>query len=154
MKRGSDVVVPAAPDRSHHSARMARVGGKDTAPELLVRSAAHLAGLRFRLHRKGLPGTPDLVFPSRKIAVFVHGCFWHRHPGCRRATVPRSRVEYWQAKFMRNVARDKQAKKCLEQLGWKVITIWECEARDRDKLSERLHEITETPTTTQQCYRK
>jgi DNA mismatch endonuclease (patch repair protein) len=124
---------------------MARVAHKDSAPELLVRKAAHQIGLRFRLHRKDLPGTPDVIFPSRRVAVFVHGCFWHRHRGCRRATEPQARADYWRAKFQRNVARDREAKDALEKLGWHVITIWECEIYDPEKLAERLEEISSQP---------
>jgi DNA mismatch endonuclease (patch repair protein) len=113
-------------DKEARSALMARIRGKHTKPELVVRRMAHEMGLRFRLHRKDLPGTPDLVFPSRKIAAFIHGCFWHRHPGCSRASGTQSRRDYWQAKFDRNVARDLEVKCRLEALGWKVVTIWEC----------------------------
>src|SRR5687768_10733427 len=100
---------------------MARIGSKHTKPELVVRRAAHAAGLRFRLHRKGLPGRPDLVFPKHKTAVFVHGCFWHRHEGCRRASMPQTRPEFWEAKFRENIERDRRTEKALRALGWRVI---------------------------------
>ncbi|WP_347337737.1 very short patch repair endonuclease [Variibacter gotjawalensis] len=112
---------------------MSRVQGKNTSPEIRVRKAVHAAGLRFRLHRKDLPGTPDLVLPKRGIALFVHGCYWHRHPGCRKATPPSS--EFWAEKFRMNVARDRRVKAQLRKLGWHVITIWECETKDPDRLS-------------------
>lgn len=108
---------------------MARVRSKDTIPELAVRRALHASGLRFRLHRADLPGHPDMVLPGRKMAVFVHGCFWHSHPGCKRARVPATRQEYWVPKLRRNVERDQTATDTLRAAGWRVIVIWECEAR-------------------------
>lgn len=112
---------------------MSRIGGKNTTPEIRVRKAAHALGLRFRLHRKELPGTPDIVFPKRRVVLFVHGCFWHRHPGCRKATAPSS--EFWAKKFASNVQRDRRAAADLKKLGWRVVTIWECETKDPEKLS-------------------
>jgi DNA mismatch endonuclease (patch repair protein) len=103
-----------------------------------VRRAAHAMGLRFRLHRKDLPGTPDLVFPKYKTVVFVHGCFWHRHPGCRKSSTPKSRLEYWQSKFDANVARDARAAIELRQLGWHVATIWECETKEIGDITSKL----------------
>lgn len=120
---------------------MARIRSKDTGPELKVRRATHSLGFRFRLHRKDLPGTPDLVFPKLNIALFVHGCFWHQHPGCRRATVPKTRTEFWDAKLRRNVARDRDARQHLEASGWNVHAIWECECRDDQALKAKLVEI-------------
>lgn len=117
---------------------MARVRGKDTGPEVRVRRIAHGFGLRFRLHRKDLPGKPDLVFPKHSLAVFVHGCFWHRHPGCRRASTPTTRPEFWQAKFDGNVARDRRQQEALETLGWKVLILWECELKDDERLKDVL----------------
>lgn len=113
---------------------MSRVKSRDTGPEIRVRKAAHAMGLRFRLHRKDLPGSPDLVFPGRKVAMFVHGCFWHRHEGCKKATDPKSRTEFWQEKFARNVARDRQNIFDIEALGWRVLVIWQCEATDAIRL--------------------
>lgn len=126
-----DTLTPEA-----RSQNMAKIKGRDTGPELMVRRAAHALGLRFRLHRRDLPGTPDLVFPGRRIALFVHGCFWHRHPGCRMAYMPKSRVEFWQAKFDGNVERDARKQRQLAAVGWKPVVIWECEARDPDQLYE------------------
>ena len=108
------------------SANMARVRGKDTGPELRVRKVAHALGLRFRLHRTDLPGTPDLVIPRHRLAVFVHGCFWHRHEGCTRASTPTTRADFWRAKFAATVERDSRAILNLEQLGWRTLVLWEC----------------------------
>lgn len=113
-------------DRATRSRMMAGIRGKDTKPEIVVRSFLHRAGLRFRLHAK-LPGKPDLVFPKYRAAVFVHGCFWHRHEGCRYATTPASNAIFWQEKFAANVGRDAKVKKMLEEDGWRVLAIWACE---------------------------
>jgi len=117
---------------------MSRVHGKDTTPELAVRSMVHRMGYRFRLHRKDLPGKPDIVLPRHRCVVFVHGCFWHRHKGCKRASTPQSNVEYWERKFRRNVERDRRHRRDLRKLGWRVVVVWECELRDPDKLAVRL----------------
>jgi DNA mismatch endonuclease (patch repair protein) len=128
-----DIVEPA-----RRSQMMSRIRGRDTGPELAVRRAAHALGLRFRLHRRDLPGSPDLVFPGRRKVVFVHGCYWHRHPGCRLAYQPKSNVEFWNAKFERNVARDARVMADLERQGWSALIIWECESRDRATVDARL----------------
>ncbi|MDW9573367.1 DNA mismatch endonuclease Vsr [Sinorhizobium meliloti] len=120
---------------------MSRVRGKNTTPEMRVRKAAHALGFRFRLHRKDLSGCPDLVFPKLKTVVFVHGCFWHRHPGCRKASIPKSRPEYWDAKFAANVQRDARNQSELERLGWSIAVIWECETKDEAALRSRLLRI-------------
>lgn len=120
------------------SEMMAGIKGRDTAPEHAVRRVAHRMGLRFRLHRKDLPGRPDLVFPRHRLAVFVHGCFWHRHEGCRYAYTPKSRVAFWTRKFAENVARDRRNEDALRGLGWRVLTVWECEARDAEAVGMRL----------------
>jgi len=117
---------------------MGRVRGVNTKPEMIVRRLAHAIGLRFRLHRGDLPGTPDLVFPGRRTAIFVHGCFWHRHPGCHRASNPKTRPEFWNAKFERNVARDAKVERLLHDAGWDVLIIWECETRDQLGLEQKL----------------
>ncbi len=119
---------------------MGRVGGKNTKPEILVRKALHSAGFRFRLHRRDLPGRPDIVLPRLKTAVFVHGCFWHRHEGCKLSTNPKTRVEFWQGKFDANVARDRGNEEALSGLGWKVVTIWECQTRNAENLTVLLSE--------------
>lgn len=117
-------------DRATRSRMMSGIRGKDTKPELIVRSFLHRAGLRFRLHAK-LPGKPDLVFPKYRTIVFVHGCFWHRHEGCRYATTPANNAEFWQEKFAANVRRDAKVKLQLEELGWRVLVIWSCELDER-----------------------
>lgn len=111
------------------SAQMALVRSRDTKPELRVRKTLHAAGLRYRLHDRRLPGVPDLVFPSRRIALFVHGCFWHRHPGCKATRLPKSHLNFWKPKLDENVARDARNRAKLETMGWKVMIIWECETR-------------------------
>lgn len=113
---------------------MGRIRGRDTTPELLVRRLAHSLGYRFRLHRRDLPGTPDLVFPGQRKVVFVHGCFWHRHAGCRFAYEPKSNIEFWQRKFASNKERDVRVRGELKLMDWQVLTVWECQTRDLDKL--------------------
>ncbi len=119
------------------SANMSAVRGKNTAPELLLRSMLHRMGYRFRLHRRDLPGTPDIVFPARRGVVFVHGCFWHGHT-CARGVVPSSNVDFWQTKIAKNRERDARAQRRLQKEGWKVLIIWECEMKNRDRLAKRL----------------
>jgi len=117
---------------------MSRVRQSDTSPELRVRKAAHAVGLRFRLHRRDLPGTPDIVFPKLKTVLFVHGCFWHRHPGCSKASIPKTRTEYWTSKFAVNVARDASVAIELEAQGWRVVVLWECETKEQAVIQELL----------------
>lgn len=119
---------------SARSANMAKVRGKNTGPELRVRQTLHAMGYRFRLHRKDLPGRPDIVLPRLRTVVFVHGCYWHRHQGCSRATTPATRREFWQAKFDRTVERDRAQTESLTASGWNVLSVWECETRNRVKL--------------------
>lgn len=109
---------------------MSRIRGYDTTPERTVRSYLHRAGFRFRLHRKDLPGSPDIVLPKWNAVVFVHGCFWHRHAGCRKAYTPKSNTTFWTKKFESNVERDRRKAMELKQLGWRVFAIWECETDD------------------------
>ncbi|AYO02853.1 DNA mismatch endonuclease Vsr [Pseudomonas sp. LTGT-11-2Z] len=109
-----------------------------TKPEIIVRQALHALGLRFRLHRRDLPGSPDIVLPRLRTVVFVHGCFWHRHPACRYATTPKSRQEYWLPKFEANVERDARKEAQLRELGWRVVVIWECETKSLEALEARL----------------
>lgn len=130
-----DTISPEARSRL-----MSRIKGKDTKPEMLVRSAAHRLGLRFRLHGKGLPGRPDLVFPKHRTVVFVHGCFWHRH-GCKLASNPKSRQDYWLPKFERNTRRDAEHRAALEAAGWRVAVIWECEAKQPEGLRATLAQL-------------
>jgi len=117
---------------------MSRVKSKNTSPELRVRSLAHRLGYRFRLHRKDLPGKPDLAFPSRKKVIFVHGCFWHGHDCARGKRIPKSNSEYWITKIKRNLERDINHTRNLKSLGWDVLTIWECETKDTEDLRKRL----------------
>lgn len=126
-------------DAATRSRMMSGIRGKDTRPELIVRSFLHRAGLRFRLHGK-LPGTPDLVLRKYRTVVFVHGCYWHRHKGCRYTTTPASNVAFWQEKFESNVKRDAQAKKTLRKLGWQVRVIWACQIQERNlqNLADRI----------------
>jgi DNA mismatch endonuclease (patch repair protein) len=124
---------------------MSRIRGKDTKPELVVRRLAHALGYRYRLHRKDLPGRPDLVFPGRRKVVFVHGCFWHRHPGCRKASTPSTRREFWETKFAQNVERDARKEAELRAAGWEVLVIWECETRDSAAVAKRLREFLGPP---------
>lgn len=109
------------------SFNMSRIGGRDTSPEVTLRSALHRAGLRFRLHVKDLPGRPDIVLPRRRLVIFVHGCFWHRHPGCRFTTTPATNTEFWKTKFARNVERDADNIAAVRAAGWAVFVAWECE---------------------------
>jgi DNA mismatch endonuclease, patch repair protein len=117
---------------------MRSVGRASTGPELAVRRALHALGYRFRLHRRDLPGTPDVVLPRRKIVIFVHGCFWHRHEGCSKATSPKTRKEFWTTKFAQNVARDRRNETELRNQGWRVLTVWECQTRVRTELDRLL----------------
>lgn len=113
-------------DESTRSRIMASVKAKNTRPELALRKALHALGFRFRLHRKGLPGTPDLVFSKYRAVVFVHGCYWHRHEGCRYASVPATRVDFWNEKFRANVERDRKTLEALAEAGWRTAIVWEC----------------------------
>lgn len=132
----SDVFTP--PERSRV---MARVKGRDTSPEIAVRSLLHRLGYRFRLHRKDLPGKPDVVLPRYRTVVLVHGCFWHQHPGCEAAARPASHTEYWNRKLDANRARDIRNQAELERLGWRVVIVWECETKDSSVLAKRLCEL-------------
>lgn len=117
---------------------MSRIGPKGSKPETLVRRLVHAMGFRFRLHRRDLPGTPDLVFPGRRKVIFVHGCWWHRHDGCSKAAPAKTNIAFWNAKFDRNVTRDRAVQRQLEDRGWLVDTVWECQTRDIAKLAVRL----------------
>lgn len=111
---------------------MSRVKSKNTGIEIQVRSALHKMGYRFRIHRKELPGIPDIVLPKYNTAIFVHGCFWHQHPSCKKATYPKQNPNFWKEKLSRNIKHDKQVEKDLKRLGWNVLTIWECEIKSKD----------------------
>lgn len=120
---------------------MAAIRGRDTSAELQVRRMLHRLGYRFRLHRRDLPGTPDIVLPRYRTVIFVHGCFWHRHPGCRFTTHPRTRSEFWKEKFRQNIDRDRRQLVEIEALGWRVIVVWECELREPGVLADRLDSL-------------
>jgi len=111
------------------SRNMSRIRGKDTKPELHLRSLLHASGFRFRVHHSGLPGRPDIVLPKYKTVIFVHGCFWHRHEGCRYTTTPKTRPDFWAAKFEATLIRDAKKSDQLRSAGWQVVTIWECELK-------------------------
>lgn len=117
---------------------MSRVRGQDTKPELVVRSLAHRMGFRFRLHRRDLPGSPDIVLPRYRRVIFVHGCFWHGHHGCPRSARPSSNVEFWNKKIAGNIKRDRDARRRLRELGWKTLVVWQCEIRDEGRLRAKL----------------
>ena len=125
-------------DRKRRSEMMSAIKGRDTAPEIAVRRAAHRLGLRFRLHRKDLPGRPDLVFPRHRAVIFVHGCFWHRHLECQYAYTPKTRARFWTRKFSQNIARDRRNEEALHLLGWRVLVIWECQTHDPVHLEQCL----------------
>ena len=117
---------------------MSAVRGRDTKPEMIVRRLLHSMNYRYRLHRKDLPGSPDIVFATRRKAIFVHGCFWHRHCGCAKATSPRTRAAFWTEKFDRNVERDRLAERRLADMGWRSLVVWECETCSPEILKRRL----------------
>ncbi|HEY7838642.1 MAG TPA: very short patch repair endonuclease [Terriglobales bacterium] len=127
------------------SRNMARIRSQGTKPELAVRSAAHRAGFRFRLQRRDLPGTPDLVFPRLNTALFVHGCFWHGHPGCLDGRIPKSRRDYWEPKLAGNKRRDAKNQRRLRSIGWRVVVVWECETLDPPKLCLLLRDLIGNP---------
>ena len=127
--------TPVDPVRSRI---MRSVRQRKTKPEMVVRRWLHGRGYRFRTNVKGLPGSPDIAFTKRHKAIFVHGCFWHRHPGCRLASTPKTRTEFWETKFAANVERDRRKVEELERAGWEVLTVWECETRDPETLMPRV----------------
>ncbi|HAW52811.1 MAG TPA: very short patch repair endonuclease [Flavobacteriales bacterium] len=124
--------------KEKRSWNMSLIKGRDTKPEMIVRKMLHRLGYRFRLHRKNLPGTPDIVLPKYNTVIFVHGCFWHRHAGCRYAYKPKSRVNFWQDKIRQNMERDRKVSLQLKELGWQVEIIWECETKNNEKLVQQL----------------
>lgn len=131
----TDTLTPA-----ERSERMSRVRGKNTGPEMIVRRLVHRLGYRYRLHRAGLPGRPDLVFTARRKVIFVHGCFWHRHddPACKLARLPKSRHEFWLPKLERNRARDARVLQELEERGWKSLAVWECQVKESERLENMI----------------
>ena len=124
---------------------MSRIRSKGTKPEMLVRRTLYAMGYRYRLHRKSLPGRPDIVFPGRKKAVLVHGCFWHQHEGCTAARKPKSNTEYWLPKLEENVVRDQNNQYAIRQLGWETLTLWECQLKDAAELKRRLAQFLGRP---------
>lgn len=131
-----------SPER--RSANMARIRSQNTSPELILRKLIHGLGYRFRLHRNDLPGKPDLVFPSRKEVIFVHGCFWHQHRECREGRMPGSRLEYWGPKLRRNRERDALAQSSLKKQGWRYLVVWECELKNITAVLKRVKRFLET----------
>ena len=127
--------------KDKRSWNMSRIKGKDTKPELIVRSLLHKMGYRFRLHKKDLPGKPDIVLPKYKTVIFVHGCYWHRHKGCKYTYNPKTRVDFWQKKFKNNILRDKKNKIDLKKAGWKVFIIWECETSDPATMMSKIQKF-------------
>lgn len=125
--------------KEHRSWNMSKIRGKNTLPEKAVRSLLHQLGYRFRIHRQDLPGSPDIVLPRFRAIIFVHGCFWHRHPGCKYAYTPKSRIDFWLRKFDDNIRRDKQSLQSLRRLGWRVLVVWECQTIDQKTLAKRLN---------------
>ncbi len=136
----NDRTVTDTLSRKERSERMSRIRGKDTKPEMLVRRLVHGMGYRYRLHRRDLPGIPDLVFPRHKKVIFIHGCFWHRHPApaCQLARLPKSRLDFWKPKLESNRRRDVSNEARLRRLGWEVIVVWECEIGDKEQLGNKI----------------
>ncbi|MEW6535545.1 MAG: DNA mismatch endonuclease Vsr [Candidatus Auribacterota bacterium] len=117
---------------------MSKIRSNNTRPEMIVRRLLHSLGFRFRLHRKDLPGKPDIVLPKFMTVIFIHGCFWHRHSGCARCTTPKSNLDYWEQKFQKNIQRDHDNQSALIKAGWNVLVIWECETKDTETLQKNI----------------
>ena len=122
------------------SRNMSAIKSKNTKPEIAVRKLLHSMGYRFRLHRKDLPGSPDIVLPKYKTVIFVHGCFWHRHENCKYASIPKTRKEFWESKFKANVKRDLEIQEKIKNIGWQSVVVWECEIKN-EKIKDKLLEI-------------
>jgi DNA mismatch endonuclease (patch repair protein) len=135
--------MPDILTKSQRHQCISHIRGKNTKPEILVRKGLHARGVRFRLHNKKLPGSPDVVLPKYGVAIMVNGCFWHGHKGCRYATKPKSNVEFWETKIARNRHRDEVTNAHLEALGWRVITVWECELRGKAEAASKLDALAE-----------
>jgi DNA mismatch endonuclease, patch repair protein len=136
--------------KKHRSWNMSRIKSRDTKPEKAVRSALHRLGFRFRLHCKDLPGSPDIVLPKYRTIIFVHGCFWHRHDGCKFSYDPKSRVDFWMKKFQTNINRDKRVRRELDSLDWRSCVIWECETLDPVALEMHLRTILQSSSANSQ----
>ena len=134
----SEVIHKVSEQRSRN---MSAIKSKNTKPEITVRKLLHSMGYRFRLHKKDLPGSPDIVLPKYKTVIFVHGCFWHRHQNCKYASNPKTRREFWEKKFKENIERDKKTQEKLKNLGWKTNIVWECEIKKQDKLIKKLEDF-------------
>ena len=134
----SEVMHKVSEQRSRN---MSAIKSKNTKPEIFVRKLLHSKGYRFRLHKKDLPGSPDIVLPKYKTVIFVHGCFWHRHQNCKYASNPKTRREFWEKKFKENIERDKKTQEKLKNLGWKTKIVWECEIKKQDKLIKKLEDF-------------
>lgn len=130
--------MPDVFSKSKRSEIMSRIGQKDTKPEIVVRKLLHRMGYRYRLHRKDLPGTPDVVLPKYRKIIFVHGCFWHGHKGCSRAALPETNREFWERKIENNKTRDRLTMKELKKLGWKCFVIWQCQIKNLETLERKL----------------
>lgn len=135
--------MPEKLSKLSRSRLMGRVRSKNTVPEIQVRQLLHKLGFRFRLHKKDLPGKPDLVLAKYRMCIFVHGCFWHQHPNCKRASKPTNNAEFWGQKLNKNTMRDKENLSALQKLGWNVFVIWECETKDLIELQQKLRNIFE-----------
>ena len=127
--------------KSERSKNMAAIRSKNSAPEVAVRKLLFSEGFRFRIHDKKLPGKPDIVLKKYRTVIFVHGCFWHQHENCKRANMPKSNLDYWAPKIMRNVVRDKEHSKTLKEKSWQAIVVWECETKDKERLKNKLVEL-------------
>ena len=134
----SEVIHEVSEQRSRN---MSAIKSKNTKPEIIVRKLLHSKGYRFRLHKKDLPGSPDIVLPKYKTVIFVHGCFWHRHQNCKYASNPKTRREFWEKKFKENIERDKKTQEKLKNLGWKTKIVWECEIKKQDKLIKKIEDF-------------
>ena len=131
----SELIHKVSEQRSRN---MSAIKSKNTKPEIKVRKVLHSMGYRFRLHRKDLPGSPDIVLPKYKTVIFVHGCFWHRHENCKYASTPKTRKEFWESKFKANVKRDLEIQEKIKNIGWQSSVIWECELKDIDNLRDKI----------------
>ena len=134
----SEVIHKVSEQRSRN---MSAIKSKNTKPEIAVRRLLHSMGYRFRLHRKDLPGSPDIVLPKYKTVIFVHGCFWHRHENCKYASIPKTRKEFWERKFKANVKRDLEIQEKIKNIGWQSVVVWECELKDSSALKKKLQNI-------------
>ena len=135
------IVITDKLSKERRSWNMSRIKNKDTEPEMKVRRVLHKMGIGYRLHRKDLPGKPDIVLKKYNTVIFVHGCYWHQHPGCKNATMPKTNVAFWKNKFEKNKMNDEKKAVMLIEMGWHVEVIWECEVNDPDKLKSKLTKL-------------